>query len=362
MLRVARFLRCYLTDREGRSPESEEVRLRVGDDFVEGTLYRGPDDAPAPGWIVLHGITVRGRKHASLVRFARALAGSGATVLVPDVPAWRALRIDADAARVTLIAGAAHLRDRVGAFPGGVGAVGFSFGATHALVAAADPELREVLRTVIGFGGYCDLRRATECMMTGEHEWAGERHSLRPDPYGRWVVAANYLPWVPGCEGMTEVARGALRLAEEAGARGSYAGAADYDPLKAEIRAELGSAKERRVWDLLAPLADGLPTDLPAARQMGLALADAALSRDPRLDPRPVLGEVRARVVLAHGHGDRLIPFTETLRLHSYLAGARCSATITRLFAHSRGEDGLRGVRLAREGARFFGLLRRALG
>ena len=60
----------------------------------------------------------------------------------------------------------------------------------------------------MGFGGYCDLERTLRFQFTGEHEWNGEAHSLRPDPYGRWIVGANYLTAVPGFEDSERVAQG----------------------------------------------------------------------------------------------------------------------------------------------------------
>lgn len=362
MLRAARFLRAYL--RPGRAEvHEEEVVFRVGGEPREATLYLPAGrDRPRPGWVVLHGLTVPGRHHPSLVRFVRAMAASGAAVFVPDVPAWRALRIDTRAAGETITAAVHHLSHHPAVKPGGVGVTGFSFGATQALVAASDPSLRGELRSVVGFGGYCDLPRMVRALFTGEHEWRGTVEHLDPDPYGRWVVVGNYATQVPGYEGMGEVARLALELATEAGRVGKYAGWAEYDTLKARMRERLG-APEQRVWDAIAPPSGHIPRDLDFARRLADDFAAAALSVDPGLDPQPHLANVRARVVLAHGHEDRLIPYTESLRLYEQLAPhTQTSVTITRLFAHSTHGGGGGPLHYAREGLRFFRLLDRALG
>ena len=360
MIRVARFLNGFLRP-AACAVREEEVSIPRGHGTVEGTLYLPMGRARAPGWIVLHGITVPGRKHESLVPFVRALAASGAAVLAPDVPEWRALRVRSSTARETLSAAARWLAGRPEVLPGGTGVVGFSFGATHALIAAGHPELREVVHKVVGFGGYCDLRRTVRCMMTGEHEWAGVHHRLDPDPYGRWILAGNFLTAVPGMEGMERVARAAHALAEEAGRRRTYAAQAVYDEMKARARAEM-SGEEREVWDLLAPLAGEPVKELERARALAGVLGEAALSVDPGLDPRPALAGVRARVVLAHGEADHLVPYTETLRLQEALAPhAGATVTITRLFAHSTGNAAVRVLEYGREGARFARLLHRAL-
>jgi pimeloyl-ACP methyl ester carboxylesterase len=360
MIRAARFLGGYLRD-DARSVREEEVSIPTPAGPVEGTFYLPRGARRAPGWIVLHGVTVPGRRHESLLRFSRAMAASGAAVLVPDVPAWRALRVRSETARESMLAAAAYLRERPEALPGGIGVVGFSFGATHALIASTTPGLRDVVRTVVGFGGYCDLRRAVRCMFTGEHEWAGRRHLLDPDPYGRWILAGNYLTAVPGMEGMGRVAEEARELAAEAGRRRTFAGEADYDPLKAAARARLAPA-EQAVWDLLAPpYGDPFP-DRERALALADGLAEAALAADPGLDPAPVLPELRARIVLAHGEADRLVPYTESLRMYAALPGRLDrSVTITRLFAHSTGNAAVRAAEYGLEGLRFFRLLHRAL-
>lgn len=359
MLRVARFLRGFL--REPGSPLVEqEVTVPTGGEPIAATRIAPANGGPRPGWVVLHGITVPGRRHPTLLRFARALAASGGVVLVPEIESWTRLRIDPDAADRTIAAAARHLADDPGVTAGGVAVVGFSFGATQALITAAHPELRRDIRSVVGFGGYCDLGRTLRFMMVGEHEWNGVRFSADPDPYGRWIVAANYLTRAPGYEGTGAVARAAQALAAEAGRRFVYAGDPVYDALKAELRDELEPA-DREIWDLLAPPA-GVTPPLEPSMELADALVTAALATHPALDPRPDLATLDRKVVLAHGHADLLIPFSETLRLRQHLpAGADASAVVTRLFAHSSSAEPLRLHEYPVEGYRYYRLLARAL-
>jgi pimeloyl-ACP methyl ester carboxylesterase len=361
MLRVSRFLHCYLRPAQVRWREEETV-IRVGGEPREATLYL-PRRArrPLPGWVVLHGLTVPGRHHAAMVRFVRALAASGAAVLVPDVPAWRELRIDTAAARKTIGDAARHLVSLPVTRPGGVVVTGFSFGATQALIAAADPSLHGILRSVVGFGGYADLGRMMRAAMTGEHEWKGVRETMDPDPYGRWVIFGNYLTRVPGYEHMQAVQDGALKLAYESGVSGTMSWDPEYDPLKARIRERLSPA-EREVWDVVAPPAGQPPADLALAESLARGFAAAAREFDPGVDPAPALPKVRTPVILSHGVEDRLIPYTESLRLYELLSPVTpTSLTLTRLFAHSTHEGG-GPVHYVREGWKFARLLHRALG
>lgn len=356
--RTAKFLRAWVTG--ARGIREVETTIQVGGEEREATLYLPPGrGGPAPGWVVLHGLTVPGRRHVAMMRFVRSLCASGAVVLVPDVPPWRELRLDVGAARETVEAGVLHLDGMPQVQPGGVGAIGFSFGATQVLMASADPAMHGHLRAVVGFGGYCDLGRMLRCLFTGEHEWQGERHTLDPDPYGRWIVVGNYLTLLPGCEGMGRVADASLELALEAGRRGEWAWGPHYDAMKVDLGKDF-TAEERRIWETIAPLTDAA-VDVEGARELAARFTEAALEHDPGLDPRAHLPRLHARIVLSHGRQDRLIPFTETLRLTSMIPPAvELSTTITGLFAHSSGAW-LHPVHWLRETSTFVGLLDRAL-
>jgi pimeloyl-ACP methyl ester carboxylesterase len=357
MLRVARFLRSYVRSPVGNA--REEVAIPPGADGAAATFIRPRTDEPLPGWIVLHGITVTGRDHPVLNRFAHALAGSGAAVIVPDVPAWRSLRLESAAADEAIAGSIAFLRSRSEVRQEGFNLVGFSFGGTHALMSAASPEIREAIRGVVAFGAFCDLARTTRYMLTGDHEWGGVVRNLEPDPYGRWIIAGNYLRRVPEYAHMTELAAAALRLAEEAGTRGVYAAEQSYDGLKAALRAGL-PPEQREVWDLLAPCGGARPSP-EACGRLADRLTTVASIRDPVIEPRDRLAGLDQRVVLAHGLEDRLIPYTETLRLREALPSTlEARMFITRLFSHSR-RGTLNYLDYPREAVGYFALLRQAL-
>jgi hypothetical protein len=359
MLRVARFLHSFIRDTNRRVIE-DEVSVPVAGSEVAATLFRRPGSAPRPGWLVLHGITVPGRHHAMLRRFARSLARAGGVVLIPEITPWKNLRMDPETADATLAAAAHALSTRDDVSPGGISLVGFSFGATQALITAAHDQGVGEIRSVVGFGGYCDLRKTIAFMMTGEHEWKGTRGWLDPDPYGRWIVAANYLQSTPGYGDMGAVAAAAGVMAAEAGRVGAYAADPQFDTLKQQLREDL-SLTERALWDLLAPLT-GVRPPLEPARELAAALSDTALQTHPNLDPQVILPTLGKRLVLAHGRADHLVPFTETLRTRSLLpADAPVDSYITRLFAHSSEAGSLPAHLYPFELGRYLQLLSRAL-
>ena len=361
MLAVLRFLREYTRSRPSRVVRSE-VHYARGPDRLPASIY-APAAArrPLPAFVVLHGLTCTGREHASLTRFVRAMAASGAVVMIPEIPEWRELRV-APAVTIPTIRAAVHaLAHRGDVAPGGVGILGFSFGATQALVAAAGGELMGEVRGIAAWGGYRDVHRLFRFGVTGEHEWAGTRLRLEPDPYGRWIMVGNYLTGVPGYEDAGATARASHALALEAGRTGVAAWDPELDDLKRRLRLELPTA-ERALFDIVAPPARASAPPAEAAA-LAAGLADAALTADPLLDPGPALGELATPTLLAHGRDDRLIPYTEMLRLAADLPeNVRRGATVTALFAHSGGaRPGLGPLGLATEAVRFVDLLRHIL-
>lgn len=219
MSATLRYLRQYLRQDSGGIVGEEMVYRRNGEE-LPATLYRPPGKKPpVPGWVVLHGLTYRGREHPSLVRFARALAASGALVYVPEIPEWRALRV-APAITVETIRAAILALDELDEVADGrVGVIGFSFGATQALIAGTDPRVRDRLAAIVAWGGYCDLPRLFRFGITGEHELDGISYSTQPDPYGAWIMGANYVTRIPGHERHQELASALHELASEAGRR-----------------------------------------------------------------------------------------------------------------------------------------------
>ncbi len=348
---MGRYLGSWLTGRAGVS--ITELEIDRGDTLVPVTLHTPHRlRSSPPAWIVLHGITRPGRSHPTLLRFVRALASTGCVVAVPEIPEWRELRLAPHVTLPTVRATVRALAERMGTPAEGIGLIGFSFGAPQALAVAADPEVGHALGGVVGFGGYCDLERTVRFSFTGEHDYAGRVHHLRPDPYGRWVVGSNYLTHVPGYEDAGCVAQALQQLAALAGDEGLMSWDPRYDPVKEDLRRPM-SPDARRLFDLFAPPSDDDPPAREAA-DMAAALSAAGRHVDPGIDPCPFLGDVSRPVHILHGRCDHLIPYTEGLRLGRALNPEVLQrSTVTRLFGHSR-RDPLPGpIEGIKEGAVF---------
>lgn len=355
-LRTLRYARSW---KAGADVMIEETSIERDGVAVPATLmlpanHRG--DLPA--WIALGGISCMGRCHPQLVRFARALASSGAAVLVPEIPEWRRLRVTPAPAAPTIRGSLRLLRTRHDVRPGKVGLIGFSFGAPQVAIAAAQEDLAPDVAGIVLFGAYCSLERTLACQFTGQHEWGGTDHDLRPDPYGRWIVGSNHLTDVPGYEDAGDIASALHRLAAEASDRRISAWDPRHDGLIRELRASF-TPKRRPTFDLFATTTTDERPEREACLAMARLLTEACKRADPRLEPASYLERVALATRLIHGRGDRLIPFTECLRLHEGLpAASRDGRTVTGLFSHSADRSEGSALERAREGLTFFEALR----
>ncbi|MEO5510288.1 MAG: hypothetical protein ABIS27_06625 [Longimicrobiales bacterium] len=342
----------------------EETTYRRGSETLPARVYRpaGARGRALPGWVVLHGLTRTGREHPGLHRFVTAVAASGSVVLVPDIPEWRDLRVAPAITVETIKAAVRAMQGRTDVQHEHAGLLGFSFGATQALIAATDPDVAGMLHGLAAWGGYYDMASLSVFGLTGYHEFDGVRYHIQPDPYGSWLLAGSYLTCVPGHERDGAVEDAVHALAIEAGERWLYAWDPVFDPSKLAARARLTPA-QRELFDMIAPLTSVKRQATEAALTFGRELAAAAVLRDPLLDPAPYLKLATVPTLIAHGRDDRLIPFTQSLRLERELPDdvLRYSA-ITGLFAHSGGTvDNLPVTTKIVEAFRFAALLRALL-
>ena len=310
---------------------------------------------------MLHGMTRPGPAHPELQRFARALASTGASVLLPEIREWMELEFAPERAQEVIRASVDWLETSSEIAPSGVMLVGFSFGAPQALLAAADERLMGKIQGLVWWGGYADIERTFRFSFTGVHEWEGDTYRQTPNPYARWVIGKNCIPLSPTMADHGEVAGALHRLACEAGENRVPVWGPAGDHLRSELRSALPSG-DRPLFDVFAPPSSQEP-DASAAQSIVDELVPAIRRALPLIEPLPLIRRLPVATRLLHSRSDQLIPFTETLRLARALEGLEGKSPglcthLTGLFGHSG--DAVAGSRWmrAKENLNFLASLR----
>jgi dienelactone hydrolase len=265
---------------------------RADQPAIRARLYV-PRDALRGAIVLIPGVHHLGIDEPRLVRFARALAASGVTVLTPEIGALAAYRIEGASAGE--IGEAVHaLRARTGA---PVGVMGMSFAGGLALLAAADPRFAPDVAFVVAVGAHDDLARVARFFTTSAIPRPdGSVAHLAAHPYGPLVLVYDRAEdFFPAAD--LPVARDALRLwlweeRDQARARAA--------PLPADSRAKLTALFDGKIASFAPELVAEIEAHPDAMRAAS---------------PHGRLAGLRAPVFLLHGTGDSVIPATETLWL-----------------------------------------------
>jgi pimeloyl-ACP methyl ester carboxylesterase len=274
------------------------ARVEITLDGVAGDLYYPGE--PAPAIVLIPGAAEEGTDDSRVVRTARSLARAERAVFVVDLELAERRFVEEDIDRIVRAARAMSSHPLMN---GSVSILGFSFGGSFGLIAAADPRLDGRLEDVAVFGAYFDLVGMIQAVTTGVSLVDGRRIPWLPHPLAAEILEDVALRLVPP-EG-----RDALTAA--------LGGSVDPDALPPPLRS---------VYDLLRN-EDPERTFELAARLPGQARA--ALER---FSPSSVAEDITAPVIAMHSIDDPAVPYGEALRLVGGLPGT--SLTSVSLFRH----------------------------
>ena len=204
--------------------------------------------------VLVHGFSPEGKDDSRVREAAALLSRAGFDVAVPTIPGLTRGRLGPEDVGPVVATLAARAEPVV--------VVAVSVGAGPALLAAADPRVRDRVRAVLSLGGYASATEVVRFWLTGAYGYAGVSGRVDHDPeLIRMFVRANGDRLDPASRALLE--------------GGDPGGAASF---------------------LAAP---------PAELQRYLE----------SLSPIRVARDIRARLVLVHGRTDRAVPYTESLRL-----------------------------------------------
>lgn len=257
-----------------------------------------PPGPPSPGIVLALGALREGRRYLLLESIARAIAGAGFAVLVPELGRLRRLILGADAIE-DLVHAVEALPNEAGVVEAPVGLIGFSLGGSLALLAAADPRLRGRVACVAAMGSYFRLADMLDAAVDGFAEPPGERMTLAAP--SAFAVAASLIERLPDPD------RQAL---------GRIIDAERDSPLEALSRVEVSSVgrEARAVLELLRnPDRDARRGQIDVIA--GLAQEMHALS------PEDAVGRIEAPAWILHDERDRYVPFGQFRALRDAARG-----------------------------------------
>jgi acetyl esterase/lipase len=267
----------------------------------EGDIY-APAGRVRAALVLVPGAAVLGRDEPRLQALARTFARAGFVVLVPELPEVRRLalsRLDADRVASAL----RQLRQWQPNQP--LGVVAISYSVAPAIIAA----LEAGPRFVVGIGGYHDAEAAIRFVTTGAFRPMGDAREIRmaPNDYGRWaflLANAGRLDDPNDVEALQKIA-----MARFAGF-GADVGrlAAGLGPEGRAVLALVENTDPDAVTRLVEALPERVRHEIDG---LNLALYD--------------LSKLRGDLILVHGRGDPLVPYSESQALAAAASNARVS-------------------------------------
>jgi pimeloyl-ACP methyl ester carboxylesterase len=253
-------------------------------------IYGRPQtDSPM---LIVHGVNPTGKNSLDLVRISEALAQAGYAVYVPDFAEMKRVHLRAEEA--------ANIKTIFRSIGRDAAIACFSYGCGPALVAAADPEIRDRVRFAVAFGGYFDIRETLEHVITGPES---------PIAYLKWVyLAAN--------SDLVADENDQRRIRNFAEARGG-----SIESLSADAQA------------LLRVFFASNPEEFRARLRAG---PETLRRRLDALSPSQYIKGFRAPLILIHGINDPSIPAQQSVEFAQAARanGLACSLTLLRMYGH----------------------------
>jgi hypothetical protein len=273
----------------------ERVEFPTQSGRGQGDLYRPSTGGPHAGVVVCLGVVPDGYDHPQIPRLGEALARSGFAALIYRSPVMGDLRLDAE--EIGNIALAYQwLTEQPGVDPARSGLIGLCVGGSFALMAAANPLIRDRVAFVGALAPYGSMEALAQDIATATRPRGTGREHWQVDPLSRKVYVRTLTAFLEPRE--AELLRSAFC---------DRTGHLDSDTLSTE-----GRAVYRLLTALTVDEAETAFRRLPAAMQARLAA----------ISPMRYLQDIRASlIVLGHDRDDLVIPVSESRHLRSALSG-----------------------------------------
>lgn len=292
-----------------KPPRVERLRYPTGSRETEGDLYRPAGSGPRPGVLVCLGVVPFGVDHPQVPRLGTALARAGFAALLYWSPAMRDYRLDpADSEGIALAYDRLLAQPYVD--PARSGLLGACVGGAFALLAAAQPAIRDRISYVLAYAPYASMWTLARDVASATRVRNAAREPWQVDPLTRKV----YVHTLTAVLEPREAER--LRTSDQEQSR-----LRDGSDLSVTGRAVAALLTRLHVDDAEAAL-----------RRLPTALQDRLNAMSPLHYAKDLHAPL---IVLCHDRDDPVIPVSETRRLASALAGhTRVRYTEFTVFQH----------------------------
>lgn len=278
-------------------------------------LYLSPDGARA-GIVLIPGVVKYGKDDARLVAIATSLARLRFAVLVPEVAGLRQLHTRANDVQV-LADAFRYLASKPELAPQGrAGFAGFSYGVAVVLLASLEPDIRDKVHYLMGFGGYHDMTSIVTYFTTGYYrdEQTGELSYRPPHPYLKNVFTISNSDLL-----QSPTDRDTIRALLE-----------NNDDDHLDERVENLAPDARALYELVTN------TDPQRVASLINQLPPRILQELQGINPaNRDLSQIKAQVILLHGRGDSMIPYTESIAIAKALPKDQVSLYLIEGYAHT---------------------------
>ena len=273
-------------------PLRHEVHYQSSDGSTVADVYRPPDGKPRAAVVLFLGANAAGRDDPDVVNLGIALARAGYVTMFHWSPTM-ALRANIEPAETgNLVWAFQYLSEREYVDPERAGLGGFCVGASFALVAAADPRIRDDVYFVNAFGPYFNAETLLLQVASRSVLYDGARTPWEPDSLTMRVLANELIETLDDPSDVDALTR-------------RYMNNQALNP--EEVNALSPQART------VAALLDGTTSEKAA-------LLYSELPPDFRRDlvsisPSSHVDNIDAKLLVMHDRNDRLVPAAESRRL-----------------------------------------------
>ena len=275
-----------------REPQRQEVRYPQATGTGMADIYRIADGRPRAAVLIFLGANAAGRDDQDVLNLGNALARAGFVTMFHWSPTM-ALQQNIDPDEIdNLVRAFEYLKIQDYVEGDRVGMAGFCVGAAFALVASADPRIRDEVLFLNSFGSYFDARDLLPQISSRSRIYDGQSTPWDVDQLTFRVFANELIETIHD--------PGEINVLRTVYMEGGESTQADMGGL---------SLHAKQISELL----DG--TTLRRAEQIYESLPENFQASMRRISPSTHVGDIKARLMIMHDRDDRLVPAAESRRL-----------------------------------------------